>query len=127
MGIKCITPFERVDCAKNGTITSKTYNMRDLYYGITDQELGWQLTAAVATTSTDADINVQGSFDNKNWDTAVKFKDAVDLHLGATFFGVMNIGKPYPFLRFTCIEQNVNPIVDFELFVSYPTSELVRH
>ena len=127
MGMKLITPFKKVACAKAATITSKTYNMRDLFYGITGAQLGYQLTAATGSTSTDADINVQGSYDNKNWDGAIKFKDAVDLHLGANFFGVISLTGPYPFLRFTCIEQNSNPIVDFELLVSYPTSEKVRH
>ena len=84
------------------------------------------MTADSTTTSTDADVAVQGSFDDKNWDAAIAVSTAVDLHLGATTFGAISLTKPYPFVRFTCVEQNTNPIVDFQLYISYPTSEKVR-
>lgn len=126
MGIAVIAAFEKVDIAKGGTVYSDVYSMRDLFYGLTDQEIGAHLEADASTTSTSVTVTAEGSWDGAQFDTGVSMFATANISDGAPDFAVFNLGKPYPFVRFKAVENDVNPVVDLILLVSYPTSEKVR-
>lgn len=125
MGIASITPFEKVDIAKNATVYSKFFPMRDLLYGITDQEMGAHLEADSTTTSTSVTVTAEGSWDGAQVDTGVAMFTTANISDGAPDYAAFNLGKPYPFVRFKAVEDNVNPVVDLILIVSYPTAGIV--
>lgn len=126
MGIAMITPFDNIDIAKNATEYSPFFSMKDLFYGITDQEFGAHLEANSSTTSTSVTVTAEGSFDGVQVDTGVAVFSTVNIGDGAPDYAAFNLGKPYPFVRFKAVENNTNPVVDLLLYVSYPTSERVR-
>ena len=126
MGIKLITPFEKVDRAQNADAYSQIYNMRDLFFGITDQELGAQIVANSTTASNSVTITAEGSFDAANFDTGVNIISTTDIGDGAHDFATFNLGKPYPFVRFYVKENNNGEVVDLQMWIGYPTSETVR-
>lgn len=126
MGIATLTPFDNVDIAKNGTVYSRFYSMKDLFFGITDQEFGAHIEADSTTTSTSLTVTAEGSFDGAQVDTGVAMFTTVNISDGAPDYGVFNLGKPYPFVRFKAVEDNTNPVVDLILIVSYPTGPIVR-
>lgn len=126
MGIKIITPFIALDLAKNAGAYSMFYNLRDLFFGITDQVLGVQAVADATTTSTDVTITIEGSLDGTNFDTAVDVLANANLSDGAHDFGSFNIGKAYSIIRFKAKDNNSNPVVDLYVWISIPTSQIVR-
>lgn len=126
MGIKVIVPFEKIDFAKAQTRYSQFYPLRDLFYGITDQEIAAHLEADATTTSTSVTVTAEGSFDGAQVDTGVAMFTTANIGDGAPDYVAFNLGKPYPFVRFKVVENNTNPIVDLILIVSYPTSEVVK-
>lgn len=126
MGIKVIVPFDKVDFAKNATKYSQFFPLRDLLYGITDQEIAAHLEAHSDTTSTSVTVTAEGSFDGAQVDTGVSMFSTVNIGDGAPDYAAFNLGKPYPFVRFKVVENNTNPIVDLVLIVSYPTGGVVR-
>jgi len=126
MGIQTITPFERVDISQNTSAYSRLYSLRDLLYGITDQEIGAMVIASSDTDSNSITIGVEGSFDGANFNTAVVILTTTDIGDGNPDYVALNLAIPYPFVRFKATENNNGDIVDLVLIVSYPTSEVVR-
>lgn len=126
MGIAVITPFEKVDIVQNTSVYSQLYPMRELFYGITDQELGAQIVASASTASNSVTITAEGSFDGANFDTGVSIIATTDISDGAHDFAAFNLGKPYPFVRFKATENDNGAVVDLQMWIGYPTSEKVR-
>lgn len=126
MGIKLITPFEKVDIVQNNSVYSQLYSLKDFFYGITDQEIGAQIVADSTTASNSVTITAEGSFDGANFDTGVNVISTTDIGDGNHDFATFNLGKPYAFVQFKATENNNGAVVDLQMWIGYPTSEMVR-
>lgn len=126
MGVKLITPFEKEDIVQNNSIYSPLYSLSDFFYGISDQEIGAQIVADSTTASNSVTITAEGSFDGANFDTGVAILTTIDIGDGNHDFAVFNLGKPYAFVRFKATENNNGAVVDLQMWIGYPTSEIVR-
>lgn len=125
MGVKVITPFEKIDMVQNTTDYSVVYSMRDLLFGITDQELAVMIIASSDTASNSVTITMEGSLDGANWES-VAIISTTDIGDGNADWAAINMGKPYGFIQFKVVENNNGAVVDLLMYVGYPTSEIAR-
>jgi len=111
-----------VDIAKNATVYSPVFNLRNLDWSGTDMEVGFMVIASSATTSNSVTISFAGSFDGKNFNSDVALITTTDIGDGAADYGSFNIGIPYPFGKIKAVENNVNPVVDLQVILAIPTT-----
>lgn len=110
------------DVAKNGTIYSQIFNIADLDWHRTDQEVGFMAIADSSTTSTSVTVTFEGSLDGSNFNTGVAMLTTANIADGAADFGSFNVGIPYNFCRIKVVENNVNPIVDLKILIGIPVT-----
>lgn len=94
------------DVAKNGTIYSQIFNIADLDWHRTDQEVGFMAIADSSTTSTSVTVTFEGSLDGSNFNTGVAMLTTANIADGAADFGSFNVGDSLQFLPYQgCREQ----------------------
>ena len=129
MALRLIDVFQNVeegepgiDIAKNANFSSKVFNVGDLNWSGTDMEIGFMVIADSATTSTSVTIELYGSFDGLNFDSAIAIITTTNIADGNADFGSLNLGKPYPYIYVKATENNSNPVVNLRVVLSIPTT-----
>lgn len=129
MGVKICDVFRGkeagepgVDITQNTSVYSKVFNLNDLGWSGTDMEIGFMVIASSATASNSVTIGFEGSFDGKNFNTAVALITTTDIGDGAADYGSFNVGIPYPFFRIKATENNNGAVVDLRVVLGIPTN-----